>query len=107
MFRKPEKYFRKTMTALAIDWSLVIGRVPDAVRAISHELRVAPRTPENWIQGRAKPSADNAVALMARFPEVFDAVMEGIGKRDDATLSATDRQKLLEARRLLAVLGED
>ena len=99
MFHKPEKYFRKTMTALAIDWPLVIGRVPNASREIPARLNTTTRAVENWLQGRAKPSGDNVVGLFAHFPEVTDAILKATGK-DEGGLTWEQKRKLLQ------ILGE-
>lgn len=99
MFRKQEKFFRKTMTAVALDWPLVIGRVPDAVKQIASRNIATPRAAENWLQGRAKPSGDNVVQLFAHFPEVADAILEAT-KRNEKGLTWEQRTKLLQ------ILGE-
>jgi hypothetical protein len=106
-FRKREQFFRKAMTALALDWPLVIGRIPDAIRAIPARIDVTERCAGNWLQGRAKPSADNTVALMANFPEVADAILEAAGLNDNASLTAVQRRKLAEARKLLEAFGDE
>lgn len=105
-FRKPEQLFRKTMTALALDWPLVIGRVPDAIRAIPAALGVTERCTGNWLEGRAEPRANNVVALMANFPEVADAILEAAGLNDNGGLSAVQRKQLQDAKKLLAMLGD-
>ena len=99
MFHKREQYFRKTMTALALDWPLVIGRVPDAVKAIPACLNTTPRAVENWLQGRAKPSADNVVGLIANFDVVADAILQATN-RNEGGITWEQRRKLL------SILGE-
>jgi len=100
VFRKPEKFFRKTMTALALDWPMVIGRVPNAMREIPARVSATPRAVENWLQGRAKPNGDNVIQLFAQFDEVADAILEASGRNDEGKLSQEQRRKLLE------ILGE-
>lgn len=99
MFRKPERLFRKTMNALALDWPLVIGRVPDAAKAIPARLNTTPRAVENWLQGRAKPSADNVVGLICHFDVVADAILSATN-RSDKGLTWEQKNKLLQ------ILGE-
>lgn len=99
MFHKPERLFRKTMNAIALDWPLVIGRVPDAVKQIPARLNTTPRAVENWLQGRTKPNGDNVVHLMANFPEVADAILEVSNLR---TGGLTEVQKA----KLLQIIGE-
>lgn len=97
-FHSPEKYFRKTMNAIALDWSNIIARVPNAVREISARTDNTPRTIENWLQGRAKPNADNVVWLMSEFAEVADAILQAA--KIDNGLTEVQKRKLRE------VLGE-
>jgi len=97
-FHKREKLFRTTMTALALDWPLVIGRVPNATREIPARLNTTVRAVENWLQGRVKPSGDNVVALMREFDEVADAILEHAQRNQ----GLTEVQK----RKLREVLGE-
>lgn len=99
MFRPPEKYFRKTMTALALDWPNIISRVPNAVREIPARTPNTPRTVDNWLNGRAVPNGNNVVTLMALFDEVHDAVLEAANRKQSG-LNAVQTRKLLE------VLGE-
>lgn len=99
MFPKRKQFFRTTMNALALDWPLVIARVPNALREIPARLNVTPRCTENWMQGRSKPSADNVVALIAMFDEVHDAIIERANRKSGG-LTAVQTRKLLE------VLGE-
>lgn len=101
VFHKRKQFFRTTMNALALDWPLVIGRVPNATREIPARLNTTVRAVENWLQGRAKPNGDNVVALMASFDEVADAILEASGRNDTGKLTQTQRRKLLE------ILGEE
>lgn len=96
MFPKPKQFFRTTMTALAVDWPLVIGRVPNATREIPARLNTTVRAVENWLQGRAKPNGDNVVHLMAHFDEVADALLEA-SNRKHGGLTFEQKRKLLEA----------
>lgn len=95
-FRKREHLFRTTMTALAIDWPLVIGRIPDAIRAIPAALNVTERCAGNWLQGRTKPSGDNVVCLLAHFDVVHDAILEAARGKPEG-LTAVQARKLRDA----------
>ena len=97
-FRSHEKYFRKTMNAIALDWPNIINRVPNAVKEISARTPNTPRTIENWLQGRAIPNGNNVVFLMSEFAEVADAILEAA--KIDNGLTEVQKRKLRE------VLGE-
>lgn len=99
--RKERLFVKMSSLATAIDWPLVIGRVPNAVREIPARLNVTTRCTENWLQGRAKPSGDKVIALFAHFDEVADAILEASGRNDTGKLSQAQRRKLLE------ILGEE
>lgn len=95
MFRKREQLFLKKMFSLAIDWPLVISRVPNASREIPARLGATARAVDHWLQGRSKPSADHVVGLMAEFDEVADAILEA--SRRNGGLTQVQKRKLLEA----------
>lgn len=97
MFRPREKFFR--VTTLALDWPNIISRVPNALREIPARTPNTTRTVFNWITGRAKPSGDNVVMLIAEFDEVHDAVLDAANRKQGG-LTAVQTRKLLE------VLGE-
>ena len=90
-------------TVSALDWSRVVALVPQASEQIPAALRVTRQTADNWLEGRTKPSADNAVALMASFPQVADAILEAAGINDNSKLSQVERRRV---RELLNILVE-
>lgn len=94
-FRSTEKYFRKTMNAIALDWPNIISRVPNAAKEIPARTPNTPRTVENWLQGRSIPNGNNVVFLMSEFAEVADAILEAANRKQDG-LSQTQREAILK-----------
>lgn len=102
VFRSTPKVLPQNMSAI----SAVICRVPNARISIPAEIGASPRTVENWLSGATEPNASYLIALMAKFDVVADWVIDQAGRADKG-ITFEQRSKIMEARKLLAVLGEE
>jgi len=98
--RSTRKFARLTMSDIALDWSQMVSRIPDAVRQIPARTPVTPGTVAKWLQGSTKPSADNVAILMEEFAEFADAMVERAKVRHGA-FTFQEARKLKEALKVL------
>lgn len=104
--RSLRKLADKTMSNLALDWSSLVSRIPNASWAISSRTKYTPSTVAKWLQGICKPSGDAVAVLCEQFDEFYDGYLAAI-RRNDGALSSVQRRKLIEARKVLEELGAE